>query len=253
MSEPRHYEHTVVYLLLGDDHAVLIDTGCGIGNISAVVDQITTLPVTVINTHTHLDHLGGNHGFSHIMIYDHPRSRHLSKDGAKREDLMRELHDGGLVTPPWPKNYDRTGVAIPPFQVSRWLHHGDVIRLGGIELEVLHTPGEAPDHISLLDKKHHMLFCGDILLAGNVWSHLDGGDLGELLQSYDQLYRRFDEFDRLMPSHNQPNQSKELLPIALAGARDILSGKSKPTSGSDFWGRPYERYDFGPIGILKRP
>ena len=92
IMEPRHYEHTVLNLLVGEDRAILIDTGCGIGNPKAVVEQLTRLPVTVINTHTHLDHLGGNHQFRDIMMFDHPRSRSLSRDGAPQQTLFWELH-----------------------------------------------------------------------------------------------------------------------------------------------------------------
>jgi glyoxylase-like metal-dependent hydrolase (beta-lactamase superfamily II) len=242
----------VIYLLVGTGRAALVDTGCGIGDLSSVAKQLTNLPITVINTHTHLDHLGSNYQFSDIMIFDHARSRHVSKHGATKDALMWELHNDKVVTPPWPMSYDRAKVAMPPFNVSRWLEHGDQLDIGGINLEVLHTPGEAPDHICLLDHSHRILFCGDILLAGSVWSHLDGGDVGELLRSYELLYRRFGEFDYLMPSHNTPNQTKELLPIALAGAKEILSGGSKPTLGNDPWGRSYKRHDFGAIAILQR-
>jgi glyoxylase-like metal-dependent hydrolase (beta-lactamase superfamily II) len=252
ISEPRHYEHTVIYLIVGRDRAILIDTGCGIGDLFFVVRQLTNLPVTVVNTHTHLDHLGSNNQFNDIVILDHKRSRTISMHGATKDALMWELHNEKLVTPPWPKAYNRTKIALPPFKVSRWLQHGDHLDIDGADLEVLHTPGEAPDHICLLDHTHRILFCGDILLAGAVWSHLDGGDVGDLLQSYQLLYDRLDDFDILMPSHNAPSLDKEVLKLALAGAKDVLEGKSVPTVGNDPWGRSYRRYDFGPIAILRK-
>lgn len=252
ISEPRHYEHTVLNLLIGDQHAVLIDTGCGIGNLRRAVELLTSHPVTVINTHTHLDHLGSNNQFSNIMMFDHPRSRSVSRAGAPQETLFWELLNEKVVTLPWPRGFEREKAALPPFEVSRWLKHGDVVEIGGIGLKVLHTPGEAPDHICLLDQTHRILFCGDILLNGAVWSHLDGGDVSALRASYELLMRHYDEFDFLMPCHNAPCQSKELLPIALAGAGDVLSGKMRPEDGIDPWGRQYKKYDFGPISILTK-
>ncbi|MDB5552655.1 MAG: hypothetical protein JWL86_2639 [Rhizobium sp.] len=252
ISEPRHYEHTVIYLLLGSDRAILIDTGCGIGNLRRVVEQLTTLPVTVVNTHTHLDHLGSNHQFSEICMFDHPRSRDISSVGASRKLLLWELHRDELVTLPWPRDFRIEESALPPFDVSRWLKHDDVLEIGDICLRVLHTPGEAPDHICLLDHTHRILFCGDILLNGAVWSHLDGGDVGDLQKSYTLLMRRFDEFDVLMPSHNAPCQGKDLLPIALAASEDVLSGIAEPQAGVDLWGRHYKKYDFGRISILSK-
>jgi glyoxylase-like metal-dependent hydrolase (beta-lactamase superfamily II) len=252
ISEPRHYEHTVLNLLIGDKHAILIDTGCGIGNLRRAVELLTSHPVTVINTHTHLDHLGSNSQFSNIMMFDHPRSRGVSRDGVPQETLFWELLNEKVVTPPWPRGFERQKAALPPFEVSRWLKHGDVVEIGGIRLKVLHTPGEAADHICLLDQTHRILFCGDILLNGAVWSHLDGGDVRALRASYELLMRHYDEFDFLMPGHNAPCQSKDLLPIALAGAEDVLSGKVRSEDGIDPWGRQYKKYNFGPISILTK-
>ena len=50
--EPRHYEETIVNLLIGDERAALIDTGCGIGNLREAVGEVTDKPVIVVNTHT---------------------------------------------------------------------------------------------------------------------------------------------------------------------------------------------------------
>ncbi len=252
ISEPRHYEHTVLNLLIGGQHAVLIDTGCGIGNLRRVVELLTSHPVTVINTHTHLDHLGSNNQFSNIMMFDHPRSRSVSRDGAPQETLFWELINDKVVTLPWPSEFERETAALRPFEVSRWLKHGDVLEIGGTQLMVLHTPGEAPDHICLLDQTHRVLFCGDILLNGAVWSHLDGGDVAALRASYELLMRHYDEFDFLMPSHNAPRLSKDILPIALAGAEAVLGGKMRPEEGVDPWGRRYKKYSFGHISILTK-
>jgi glyoxylase-like metal-dependent hydrolase (beta-lactamase superfamily II) len=252
ISEPRHYEHTVIYLLIGNERAVLIDTGCGIGNLRRVVEQLTTFPITVVNTHAHLDHLGSNHQFSEILMFDHARGRGIATDGAPHDVLLWELMREEIVTPPWPRGFRREEAALPPFHVSRWVKDGEVLKVGNIGLKVLHTPGEAPDHVCLLDQAHRVLFSGDILLNGAVWSHLDGGDIGQLHASYELLMRHYDEFDILMPSHNGPSQDKDLLPIALAATEDILSGRARPQAGVDPWGRHYNKYDFGRISILAK-
>src|SRR5579862_8585061 len=50
--EPHQSEEVICYLILGTKRAVLFDTGMGISNIRAVVESLTTLPVTVVNSHT---------------------------------------------------------------------------------------------------------------------------------------------------------------------------------------------------------
>jgi len=63
ISEYRHWEETHCYLLLGTESAILIDTGLGISNIRNIVDHLTSLPVMVVTTHVHWDHIGGHKYF----------------------------------------------------------------------------------------------------------------------------------------------------------------------------------------------
>ena len=64
--EPKQFEEVISYLILGDKRALLFDTGLGIGRISAAVARLTSLPLVVINSHTHFDHVGGNAEFHEI-------------------------------------------------------------------------------------------------------------------------------------------------------------------------------------------
>src|SRR5258705_7158642 len=73
--EPKQFEEVISYLILGDNRALLFDTGLGVGRISAVVTRLTQLPVTVINSHTHFDHVGGNTEFKEIWTRDLPYTR----------------------------------------------------------------------------------------------------------------------------------------------------------------------------------
>jgi glyoxylase-like metal-dependent hydrolase (beta-lactamase superfamily II) len=115
---------------------------------------------------------------------------------------------------------------------------------------VIFTPGEAPDHICLLDRAHRLLFCGDILLHGPVWTHLEGGSLTDLLASYKRLMLFFDDFDYLMPCHNQPWLDKNLLPETLAGTEKVLSGEAKFREITDPWNRRLKQYSFDRFEIL---
>lgn len=58
ISEYKHWEETHCYLLCGTERAILIDTGLGVANIKKVVENLTDLPVTVLTTHAHWDHIG---------------------------------------------------------------------------------------------------------------------------------------------------------------------------------------------------
>jgi glyoxylase-like metal-dependent hydrolase (beta-lactamase superfamily II) len=248
--ESRHCEEAISTLVIGQNKAALIDTGCGIGNLRRAVEEISDKPVMVINTHTHTDHLGSNHQFDEIAMFDHPWSHRVAKEGVSHQVMQAEILEESLVIKPWPEGFDPNGFSIPPFGVSRWLKEADRIDLGGRDLEVIHTPGEAPDHICLLDRVGRILFCGDILVHGSLWTHLEGGSLKDLITSYRKLMKYLDDFDHLMPSHNEPWLDKNLLPESLKGAENVLSGKAEYQEISDPWGRELRKYPFDRFDIL---
>ena len=58
------------YVIVGKEKALVIDTMNGSEDVKAVAESITSLPLTLINTHVHPDHSGGNHFFEEG--YMHP-------------------------------------------------------------------------------------------------------------------------------------------------------------------------------------
>lgn len=74
ISEYRHFEKTHCYLILGEEKAALIDTGLGVSNIKNVVDNLTKLPITVLTTHVHWDHIGGHKHFDSFAVHEAEKS-----------------------------------------------------------------------------------------------------------------------------------------------------------------------------------
>ena len=62
----------------------------------------------------------------------------------------------------------------------------------------------------------------------------------------------FDDFDHLMPSHNEPWLDKDLLPEFLDGAEKVVSGQAEYRETIDPWNRQLRRYSFGRFDILTR-
>ena len=60
--EPHQAEETISYLIVGDKRALLLDTGMGISDLKKVIAQLTKLPIILLNSHTHNDHVGGQLG-----------------------------------------------------------------------------------------------------------------------------------------------------------------------------------------------
>ena len=87
--EPHQFEEVISFLILGEKRAALFDTGLGIGDIKPVVLSLTSLPVVVLNSHTHNDHVGGNWEFSEIYGMDTEFTR-INANGS-RVDAQAEL------------------------------------------------------------------------------------------------------------------------------------------------------------------
>ena len=66
------------FLLVGEEKAVLFDTGCGIGTIREICERITEKPITVMLTHGHFDHSGGLYQFTDCDVYMHPADLGMS-------------------------------------------------------------------------------------------------------------------------------------------------------------------------------
>jgi len=103
ISEYQHWEQVHSYLVIGAERAALIDTGLGVGNVKAVVSQLTDLPIQVITTHAHWDHIGGHRFFDTISIH-HADKKWLS-DGFP---IPLQVVTNNLLKEPctFPKDFD---------------------------------------------------------------------------------------------------------------------------------------------------
>jgi hydroxyacylglutathione hydrolase len=143
---------------------VLFDSGSGTRDISTVIGRLTALPVTVIVSHLHYDHLGGVGPFGKIAMIDLP---------ATRRDVSGALFH--------PSRYEYMGfvdhLTAPSVRVSEWLKPGASIDLGGRSLKVLSTPGHTPSSVSLYDARLKRLFIGDFIYPTTLYAFLPGASL----------------------------------------------------------------------------
>src|SRR3984885_6082951 len=87
--EPHQAEETIGYLVVGEKRALLFDTGMGISDVKKVVSELTKLPIVVLNSHTHDDHVGGNWEFSTIYGMDTDFTRKNAR--GSRLDAQAEI------------------------------------------------------------------------------------------------------------------------------------------------------------------
>ncbi len=188
IGEPRYYQMNYSYLIIGGARAVLFDSGSGTHDMSAVVKRLTQLPVTVIVSHLHYDHLGGIRAFAHIAMIDLPETRADAKGSV--------FH---------PTRYQFMGMIdhldAPSVRVEEWLVPGSTIDLGGRSLEVLSTPGHTPSSAALLDARNRRLFIGDFIYPTMLYAFLPGASLSAYQQTARTLMKVLPTDTELWTAH----------------------------------------------------
>src|SRR5246127_3962128 len=142
--EPHQSEETISYLIAGQKQALLFDTGMGIGNLKRIVSRLTSLPVVVLNSHTHDDHVGDNWQFNYVFGMDTAFTRENAKGSTT--DAQAEIAPDAICGA-LPADFDAKAYHTRPFHITHWLHDHEKIDLGDRIIEVISTPGHTPDSI----------------------------------------------------------------------------------------------------------
>lgn len=177
-----------MYLLVGEEKALLIDTGYGEGNFREIVESITDKPIMVVNTHGHFDHTGGN---------------------ALWEDIWMAEGSVDSARVPFTEEHRQWYAAKPHQDYNiHILKDGDLIDLGGKTVEVIAIPAHHEGSIALLDWTDRLLFTGDELESGQVLLYVrdENVSLEQAVKTHkaniEKLAARRSEYDYICPSHN---------------------------------------------------
>jgi len=183
------------YLFIGKDKAMLVDSGFGAGDIKAVVDGLTDLPVMLVNTHADGDHIMGNKNFGTAHMHPSEYDRYHSTAGQEAP-----------VAPLW---------------------EGDVIDIGGRRFEVILIPGHTPGSIALLDAENRILVCGDSVQDGMIFMIGAGRNMTGFIESIGKLKKISDRFDKVYCGHGDVVEGSALLDDLIDGAQKVLRGEVK--------------------------
>ncbi len=206
-----------MFLLTGRDRALLIDTGMNMPNARDVAESLTCLPVELLNTHADRDHTGGNGRFE--RFYMHPA------------DEKQYRASGG------------SGEIIP-------IADGEVMDLGGRELEIIHLPGHTPGSVAVLDRAARVLISGDpIQRHGRIFMFGSRRSMPDYIQSLSRLEGLTDRFDAVWPSHADLPVGPDTVGALRRGAEEILSGRV-PGRAEEMFGTPITAYDLGFCTLL---
>lgn len=249
LYEPRQQEEVISYLILGERSALLFDTGLGIGDIRGVVRQLTTLPVSVLNSHTHFDHVGGNADFNDVLAMDTDFTRHSAQGNPL---VYQEVFGPGSLCGLLPKNINPATFALRPFHISRIVRDGESIEVGGRSLRVVAAPGHTPDSLCLWDEANGLLFTGDTFYPGPIYLFAPETSLPDYFSSVAKLAALAPRLRLLLPGHNVPVAEPVAL-TRLKRAVDALQAGAAPVPQrtEDGWLYPFD--GFGLLLAQKYP
>jgi glyoxylase-like metal-dependent hydrolase (beta-lactamase superfamily II) len=227
--EPHQAEEVISYLIVGEKQALLFDTGMGISDIKKVTAELTKLPIVVLNSHTHDDHVGDNWEFGTIYAMDTDFTRKNAR--GSRDDAQAEITPDQICGT-LPKGFDAKAYVTRSWKITAYKHDGDRLDLGGRSLEIIATPGHTPDAISLLDRVNGLLFTGDTYYPAPIWLFRPETDLDAYAASIRRLAALAPQVKVVLGAHNIPAAPPAIL-TGLVGAFDaVRAGKVKATPDS---------------------
>ena len=189
-----------VYVVEGNDKALVIDAGTSMPHLDKAVNALTDKPVMLAVTHGHGDHVGGAVCFPEVWI--HPADTALISGG--RHSYKGTIH---------------------------YLSDGQVIDLGGRQIEVLHTPGHTSGSVTFFDKERHYGFSGDAFGSTNLL--LFTGPFSTLIETTSRTadYMQKNGIEKLYPGHYHGDNPETLQRVLdeKRMSQEVLNGKRKGT------------------------
>lgn len=219
------------YLLTGTEKAILIDTGAGLSNLKSITDELTSLPVSVVNTHGHLDHISCNYQYQ--TAYLHPADEAVfiqhSDHNYRYQVLEASLRLAKLPT--WLLKLPILRVQaqkisnVPASDNRSPLSDGMRFDLGGRTIVVLCTPGHTHGSVCLLDIERRQMFSGDTVGSVDVLIMLDHSTSVETYRSSVlRLKAISDRFDTMWSAHHKVPLDHSWMDDYILGADQILAG-----------------------------
>lgn len=187
-----------IFLIQGDGFDLVIDSGLGLASLREFLKPISENP-TLIASHAHYDHLGGNWEFENRWahpaeadILAHPTRRNTYADPVLQNADFRALPWDGFDAQDWQPR------AAP---ATRLLEDGEILDLGNRRLEVIHAPGHSWGLICLWDAQNRALFSTDAVYDGQIFDFLPCSDVATYVETMKKL--RALPVEVAYPCHNQ--------------------------------------------------
>lgn len=210
------HDQDKIYVVEGEERALVIDTGLGYQNVKLYVETITSKPLVVVNSHAHPDHAGGNHVFDQVHIHrdELETLNYYTSEPVMLDTFMR------FAKREMPDHLRDKNKTLPALIT---IDEGFQFDLGNRILDVIHIPGHSPGSIALYDRESASLFTGD-MANPHLWMQIKyAGSMEEWLQSINKLRTYRYPVQQLLPGHGDPLAPSHL-DVLHTAAEKLLAG-----------------------------
>lgn len=223
------------YLIVGETKALVIDTMNGEEDVTDVVRAITELPLIVVNTHGHCDHIGGN------VYIDQPAYLHPADMELAKEHL-------GFIYDSIPENLKERVIEA----TFKPILPGEKIDIGGNELEIIDISGHTAGCIGVLDKKHRIFFTGDGI-GPHIWMQLpECLSLQHLADMLGEVEKLQGEFDYILNGHIREFEKASLVRKLRDAVQEVLDGKTQDDKEYPYFGGVARTHFYDPEDLNKQ-
>lgn len=249
-----------MYLIVGPEKAMLIDTSFGLGNLKGLVNEITGgMELVVVNTHATFDHSYGNHQFERVYCHEFCVPYLQKQMTPKLWDFLFDENGNGK----WAEFDKRDMIQYKEYEMIG-CPNGHIFNLGkDHDIELVFMPGHQAGHAAFLDKKNRILFGGDDFCSMRVGlgGPKEGLPYGEyatvtaLARELEKLVKRTNEFDVIYPGHFMVELDNSVVQNLLEACQAVVANPNDYDYLHVLKGKTYKlKYikEFGVLGYTDR-
>ena len=212
----------LLYLIVGEEKALLFDTGYGVIDTPAIIKKITDKPLTVVLGHGHIDHANGAYQFDEVYLSESDFELFRSHTSPEmRSSIIQRLEEAKME---------------PEFDKELWKNSGDckllpltpdtVFDLGGVHVKIIDMAGHTGGSVGILVIEKRILINSDSANS-HCWMFVpESLSIREYIAMLERVKKL--EFDEFYVAHQEHAHPKTDLDKFIRVAGNATIEKSKP-------------------------